>query len=62
MLGADYIELPILGTHAAEVTDLPAVHSDPFDRILIAQARVEGVPFITADTRLSDYGHPVQIV
>lgn len=58
----DYLEVPIVGTHKAEVAHLPEVHSASVDRILIAQARVEGVPFIAADKRLGAYGHPVQIV
>ncbi len=41
--------------HAWKVRELPAHHGDPFDRILIAQALVEGVPIVTADTRFAAY-------
>ena len=55
-----YQELPITAAHAAAVSTLPAVHSDPFDRILIAQARVEGVTLLTSDATVAAYGDPVQ--
>jgi PIN domain nuclease of toxin-antitoxin system len=42
--------------HAARVAELPHRHGDPFDRLLIAQALVEGVPVLTADTRFREYG------
>ncbi|MEV1292535.1 type II toxin-antitoxin system VapC family toxin [Pseudonocardia sp. NPDC049635] len=48
-------ELPILGTHAAEVGVLPLHHRDPFDRMLVAQARVERLTLVTADLRLTAY-------
>ncbi|WP_461394036.1 hypothetical protein [Deferrisoma sp.] len=38
---------------------LLALHSDPFDRIHVAQARVEGFGFLTADRKLLQYGEPV---
>ncbi len=55
-----YEELPLTGAHAVALADLPALHKDPFDRILIAQARVEGVVFLTADSLLAGYGAPVE--
>ena len=42
-------------THALNVSNLPVVHKDPFDRILISQAQVEKLPLITADKILSGY-------
>ena len=48
--------LPISATHAEAVRDLPAHHNDPFDRMLIAQARVEAVPILTRDPRFAAYG------
>lgn len=42
--------------HAARVADLPALHRDSFDRLLVAQALVEGVPFVSADGQLAAYG------
>jgi PIN domain nuclease of toxin-antitoxin system len=41
--------------HALEVADLPHHHADPFDRMIIAQARVEGLPIVTADPRFAPY-------
>ena len=41
------------------VEKLPALHHDPFDRALVAQARVHGLRLVTADARLADYGTPV---
>jgi len=50
------IPLPIQLAHAARVVDLPPLHRDPFDRLLVAQAAVEAVPLVTADAQLSGYG------
>ena len=58
-LEAGWQELPVTARHALAVGDLPPHHADPFDRMLIAQARVEGVPFYTADRALAVYGPPV---
>jgi len=57
-----YLELPIAGTHTLAVASLPVVHRDPFDRIQIAQARIEGMLFLTSDVTLADYGEPVRVV
>ena len=57
-----YTELPVSSAHAAAVADLPGLHSDPFDRIQLAQARSEGLVFLTSDSRLADYGSPVRLV
>lgn len=62
LLDNGYLELPILSAHAVAVDTLPMLHRDPFDRILIAQAMVEGVGFLTADRALAGYGEPVQVV
>jgi PIN domain nuclease of toxin-antitoxin system len=51
--------LPIQLSHALAVYDLPDVHQDPFDRLLIAQCRLEGLPLLTSDPALSAYGVPV---
>ena len=48
--------LPIHHAHAAAVEGLPPLHRDPFDRLLVAQATVEGVPLLTADPQLTAYG------
>ena len=47
--------LPIELTHCAEVAEMPFHHRDPFDRMLIAQAIVEGMQLLSRDSRLSDY-------
>ncbi len=48
--------LAIEHAHAARVAELPHHHADPFDRILIAQALVEGLPVLTVDSLFKDYG------
>lgn len=57
-----YSELPITSEHALFVSTLPAIHKDPFDRILIAQASVEGITLLTADTLVSRYPGPITLV
>lgn len=47
--------LPVLHTHALRVASLPAHHADPFDRLLVAQAQLEGVPILTADASFDGY-------
>jgi len=47
--------LPITLAHTYGLVDLPAIHRDPFDRLLVAQARFEQVPLLSADTILSEY-------
>ena len=51
--------MPVMALHAAEVERLPWHHRDPFDRLLIAQARVERRTLVTADRRLAAYDVPV---
>lgn len=48
--------LPVTARHADRVGTLPMHHRDPFDRLLVAQAEVEGSALVTADTELSAYG------
>ncbi len=47
--------LPVSVTHALEVRRLPHHHSDPFDRLLIAQAQIEGMTIVTADRHIPAY-------
>ena len=47
--------LPVLQTHALAVVSLPILHRDPFDRLLVAQARVEGIPVISRYPLLAAY-------
>ncbi len=62
LLESGYVELPITGTHAAAIATLARIHDDPFDRILVAQARTEGVTLLTTDDAVAAYGPPVQRV
>lgn len=55
-------ELPITARHAAAVGRLPDVHSDPFDRMLIAQAISEPLRFLTADDVLGQYSDLVELI
>ena len=57
-----YLELPILSEHAVFVDLLPPVHKDPFDRLLVAQATVEGMTLLTNDAVVARYSGPVQLV
>lgn len=52
-------KLPIAFTHAQAVSGLPAHHNDPFDRMLIAQARTENLALVTRDRRFADYDVPL---
>jgi len=52
--------LPILLSHVLHVYALPDYHRDPFDRLLISQAQLEGLPILTADSQISQY--PVEVV
>jgi len=57
-----YHELPITSKHTIAVNELPLLHKDPFDRILVAQARVEGLTLLTADKWVAKYGEGVNKV
>jgi len=57
-----YEELAVLGRHVVEVDSLPPIHKDPFDRILIAQATVEGITLLTADPVIARYPGPIRKV
>ena len=48
--------------HGEDVTELPPLHRDPFDRLLIAQAIVEGVTLLTADAKVAAYPGPILAV
>ncbi|MGC2063172.1 MAG: type II toxin-antitoxin system VapC family toxin [Thermodesulfovibrionales bacterium] len=47
--------LPIQSSHALNVFNLPPLHRDPFDRILVAQAQLENMPIITSDALIALY-------
>jgi PIN domain nuclease of toxin-antitoxin system len=57
-----YRELPIVSEHVVAIDALPAIHKDPFDRLLIAQATVEGITLLTDDDIVTKYRGPVQSV
>lgn len=56
-----YTELPISSDHAVALEGLPAIHRDPFDRMLVAQAIVEGVTLLTDDAVVAQYRGPVRL-
>lgn len=63
LLDNGYNELSITSLHAATVANLPDHHKDPFDRMLIAQATVEGIPLFTSDETVATYAaSPVRLV
>ena len=59
---AGFNHLAVIGEHAAEVVKLPPIHKDPFDRLLVAQARVEPMILLTDDETLGGYGDFVEVV
>lgn len=62
LLDNGYSELPILSDHVVAIDSLPPIHKDPFDRLLVAQATVEGVTLLTADSVVGLYPGPVRAV
>ena len=59
LLDNGYTELPITSAHAVEISTLPSIHKDPFDRILVAQAMQHGLTLATVDDRVRAYPVPV---
>ncbi len=60
LLDNGYSELPIMSDHVVAVEDLPAIHKDPFDRLLVAQATVEGITLLTLDLVVAQYPGPIR--
>lgn len=56
-----YHELAILSVHAVAIDTLPPIHKDPFDRLLIAQAHIEGLTLLTNDIRLTNYPGSIRL-
>ena len=54
-----YQELPVSSLHALTLADLPTLHKDPFDRILLAQAIRDELTLVTADSALAAYPGPI---
>ena len=57
-----YTEIPVSSEHVLRVLGLPLVHKDPFDRLLLAQARSEGMLLVTADAAVAEFGESVMMV
>ena len=55
-----YLELPVAGEHAVAVAALPPLHRDPFDRLLVAQAQIEGIVLLTVDSLVAAYPGPIR--
>jgi PIN domain nuclease of toxin-antitoxin system len=62
LLDNGYIELPIISDHVVATESLPPLHKDPFDRLLVAQATVEGITLVTTDSLVLQYPGPVRAV
>lgn len=62
LLDNGYLELAVTGQHAVGIDALPPLHKDPFDRLLLSQALVEGVALLTQDEQLARYSGPVRKV
>lgn len=57
-----YGELPVASEHAVAIAGLPPIHRDPFDRLLVAQALIEGITLLTSDEVVGQYPGPVRKV
>ena len=55
-------ELPVAAQHAVALSTLPAIHADPFDRMLVAQSITEPMALITTDARLAAYPGTIEVV
>lgn len=62
LLDNGYGELPIVSDHVVATESLPSIHKDPFDRVLVAQATVEGITLLTTDSLVAEYPGPVRVV
>jgi PIN domain nuclease of toxin-antitoxin system len=56
---SDFLELPVTLRHAEELAALSHHHTDPFDRMLVAQARTEGATIVTHDPQFEPYDVPL---
>jgi len=62
LLDNGYRELPIVSDHVVAIESLPPIHEDPFDRVLVAQATVEGITLLTLDPMVAQYPGPIRKV
>ena len=60
LLDNGYNELPIISDHVVTLESLQTLHKDPFDRILVAQATVEGTTLLTTDSLVAQYPGPIR--
>ena len=57
-----YTELVVKSFHCVALKQLPVIHKDPFDRMLVAQAVSEGMLLLTSDSVIAEYPGPIQLV
>lgn len=62
LLAQGYEELPITGPQVIATANLPDIHRDPFDRLLVAQSQMEGITLLTSDKRVAAYPGPIEFV
>jgi PIN domain nuclease of toxin-antitoxin system len=62
LLANGYTELDVTGPQVIATSTLPPIHKDPFDRLLIAQAMIEGITLLTADVNIAQYPGPIRKV
>jgi PIN domain nuclease of toxin-antitoxin system len=60
--GAGFSLIAVLPAHAAAVAELPRLHADPFDRLLVAQARAEGMTLMTHDSSMAAYDPAIILI
>ena len=62
LLDNGYSELPVVSGHVVAIESLPMIHKDPFDRVLVAQATVEGITLLTIDSSVAQNPGPIRTV
>ena len=62
LLDNGYLELPITSEHTVSLDNLPPLHKDPFDRLLVVQAMVEGITLLTSDALVARYSGSIILV
>jgi PIN domain nuclease of toxin-antitoxin system len=62
LLDSGYTELLLNGRHAIATGDLPLIHRDPFDRMLITQAMIEDMILLTSDKVIAQYSGPIRLI
>ena len=62
LLDLGWRELELTGEHVLGVSDLPVLHSDPFDRVLVSQSKAAKLEFVTADRALNGYGPHIRMI